>query len=158
MSTKDLANNIKSFQLLKPVVNTSNAATVNSAEHDTATTQGIMLQVCVGTSADTLSGSLKYDFALQHSDVSGSGFANVTSASDVTYGTVDANGIFATVDDGAEDDANYQIGYAGGKRYVRVNIIAAGNHSSGTPLAINALTRKIHLPESGGNDGTPTGH
>ena len=157
MSKKDLANNIKSFQLYKPQVNTSNAATVNSSEHDTASTQGIMLQVCVGTSADTLSGSLKYEFVLQHSDTSGSGFADVTSASDVTYGTVDSSGIFATVDDGAEDDANYQIGYVGGKRYVRVNIVAAGNHSSGTPLAINALTTKIHLPESGGNDGSPTG-
>ena len=157
MAYKDLANNLKSLQLYKPQVNTSNATTVNSTEHDLATTQGAMIQVCVGTSADTLSGSLKYDFALQHSDTSGSGFANVTSATDVSYGTVDASGIFATVDDAAEDDANYQIGYAGTKRYVRVNIVAAGNHSSGTPLAINIITQKIHLPESGGNDGSPTG-
>lgn len=157
MSMKDLANNQKTFQLYKPQVNTSNAATVDSSEQDCQFLQGIMLQVCVGTSADTLSGSLKYDFALQDSDTSGSGFADVTSTSDVTYGTVDSSGIFATVDDAAEDDANYQIGYVGGKRYVRVNIVAAGNHSSGTPLAINAIATNIHLPESGGNDGSPTG-
>ena len=156
MSRKDLANNIQTFQMQKPIVNTSNDATVNSSVKGTAETQGLMIQVCVGTSADTLSGSLKYDFALMECDTSSGTYTAVADA-DVTYGTITGSGIFATVDDGAEDDANYQVGYAGGKAFVRVDIIATGNHSSGTPISINAITQQIHLPESSSADGTATG-
>ena len=156
MSTKDLANNIQTFQMLSPVNNTSNATTVSSTVKGLAETQGCMIQVCAGLSGDTLAANLKYDFALMECATTGGTYTAVAN-SDVTYGTTDANGIFATMDSMAEDNANYQIGYAGGLGFVRVDIIATGNHSNGMPLSINAITQQIHLPESGSDDGTATG-
>jgi hypothetical protein len=100
---------------------------------------------------------LKHHFVLQHSDASGSGFTDVTSASDVSYGSVTSAGIFATINAPATEEQNYQIGYAGVKRYVRVGMVATGNHSAGIPIGVNAITSDIHKPEYGSDDGSPTG-
>lgn len=157
MAYLDLANNILSSQLYTPQSNTQSGTTVNTAELDLQGKDGAMIIVVIGEHGGTTSSSLKHHFVLQHSDDSGSGFADVTSASDISYGSVTAAGIFATVNAPATEEQNYQIGYAGTKRYVRVGMVATGNHSAGIPIGVNALTSDIHKPEAGGNDGSPTG-
>mgnify|MGYP003638154735 FL=1 len=157
MAMKDLANNVLVTQLYTPQSNTSSGATVNSAVLDIGTKNGVMIIWAVGEHGGTTSGSLKHHVVLQHSDASGSGFANVTDAKDVSFGSVDANGIWATVDAPADEEQNYQIGYTGNKRYVRIGIVATGNHSAGIPMAINAITSGRHNPQAGSANGTATG-
>tara|TARA_R110000803_G_C11858255_1_gene306787 strand:- start:200 stop:676 length:477 start_codon:yes stop_codon:yes gene_type:complete len=157
MAMKDLANNVLVTQLYTPQSNTSSGATVNSAVLDIGTKNGVMIIWAVGEHGGTTSGSLKHHVVLMHSDASGSGFANVTEAKDVSYGSVDASGIWATVDAPADEEQNYQIGYTGNKRYVRISIVATGNHSAGIPMAINAITSSRHNPQAGSANGTATG-
>lgn len=156
MSKKDLANNLTVTQILDPATITS-AATTNSNGVDTALTTGsVMLVVNTGESGDTLSSTVKWDYILEDS-ADNATFAAVTDTDFVTYGTVDSSGIFATVDAAAEDDAAYKIGYVGPKRYVRVSISRTGTHTNGTPHGAIGITSPIHKPDSGGNDGSPTG-
>mgnify|MGYP003138812253 FL=1 len=154
MSKKDLANNLTVTQIFDP---TNITTTSNSNGVDTALTTGsAMIVVNCGQSADTLSSTVKWDYILQDS-ADNATFAAVTNSDFVTYGTVDSSGIFATVDAASEDDAAYKIGYVGPKRYVRVAITKTGTHSSGTPHGAIGITSPIHKPDSGGNDGSPTG-
>ena len=157
MSSKDLANNIRSFQMYKPQVNVQNATVVLTSAHSIASTNGAMVEVCLGSSAGTLAANLAFSFQLLECATTGGSYTAVANA-DVTYGTTDANGTFALVNADGEDDQNYQIGYAGGLGFLKVQITGIGNHSSaGCPMAVNAITQKIHLPETGSDDGTPTG-
>tara|TARA_R100000329_G_C7606607_1_gene215202 strand:- start:160 stop:621 length:462 start_codon:yes stop_codon:yes gene_type:complete len=153
MSKKDLANNLTVTQLLDPATLT---ATANSNGLDTQFDNGAMIIVNVGESGDTLSSTVKWDYILQDSS-DNSTFSAVTDTKRVTYGTVDSSGIFATVDAAAEDDAAYKIGYIGPERYVRVAVTKTGTHTNGTPHGVVGLTSPIHKPDSGGNDGSPTG-
>lgn len=153
MAMKDLANNLSVLQLVDPVVVT---ADTNSTSVDTQFDNGAMLIVNVGESGDTLSGSVKFDYILEDS-TDDSTFSAVTSATSVTYGSVDGSGIFATVDAAAEDDAAYVIGYVGPNRYVRVKIDATGSHSNGTPHSVSGVVSPIHKPAASSNDGSPTG-
>lgn len=153
---KDLANNVLTTQLFTPFSNTQSGTTLQSAVLDLKGKNGAMIVWIVGEHGGTTSGSLKHHVVLQHSDVTGSGYTNVTKASDVTYGTVDANGIWADVKIAADEEKNYQIGYTGTKRFVKIALVATGNHSAGIPMAMNAITSSIHKPELGGNDGSPT--
>ena len=154
MATKDLANNLAVTQLVDPATTT---ATVNSASIDTQFDNGAMIIVNVGESGDTLSGSVYWTLILQDSS-DDSSFSAVTSATSVTYGSVNSStGAFATIDAAAEDDSVHVIGYTGPNRYVRVAITKTGTHSNGTPFGVSGVTSPIHKPASGGNDGSPTG-
>lgn len=154
MPMKDLANNLSVLQLVDPATITSDT---NSSSADLQFDSGVMLVVNVGESGDTLSGSVKFDYILEDSS-DDSTFTAVTTASHVTYGSVNSStGVFATVDAAAEDDAAYVIGYVGPNRYVRVKIDATGTHSNGTPHSVSALVSPIHKPAASSNDGSPTG-
>ena len=153
MANKDLANNLLMTQVLDPA-NTS--ATVNTAGLDMKGANGGMINVLIGESGDTLSSSVKWDLILQDSD-DDSSYSAVTSNTDVSFADVDSNGIFATIDAAAEDDASYAIGYNGAKRYVRVACTKTGTHSNGTPIGAVGITMPIHRPVSGSDNGSPTG-
>ena len=90
-------------------------------------------------------------FKLQESDSESSGFTDVTDSNKVVVGSAlspvaapdSSTGVFLTVDDAAEDDKVYRIGYIGTKRYVRV-VATAANTPGNTPLAIIALRGHAH--------------
>ncbi len=132
---KDLANNLIGVQSLAPAVRTADA---NGTGVDLQFFEGAMAIVDVGAEGDTLSSSVKIDFKLEHSD-DDSSYSAVSSSLDVTDGSVDSNGIFATFDDNAEAPAIAAIGYVGGKRYIRVVADFTGSHSSGTPMGAMIL-------------------
>lgn len=109
----------------------------------------------VGITGDTLSGSVKVDLRLQHSD-DNSAWSDVTEAKDVLQSTtapyvaITSTGIFATVDDNAEDDAVYRIGYRGPKRYSRVVADFTGTHTVGIEVALLAIKgNPLSAPVSG---------
>jgi hypothetical protein len=154
MSKIDLANNMAVTQLVDPATLT---ATTNSASIDGQFDNGAMFIVNIGESGDTLSGSVYWTLILQESS-DDSTWSAVTSATSVTYGSVNSStGVFATIDAAAEDDSVHVIGYVGPERYSRVAITKTGTHSNGTPMGISGCTAPIHKPASGGNDGSPTG-
>lgn len=113
---------------------------------DTQGAVGVGLVAHVGTSGDTLSGSVKLEFEVQHSDASGSGFAACADA-DIDAAVTGTNtGTFAVVDDGAEDALVYKCNYIGNKRYVKVLVNLTGTHTVGTPVSVVAVLLPTALP------------
>ena len=113
-------------------------ADANGTTVDTQGFESVMFVVNSGIEGDTLSGSVKFDFILEES-TDDSTFTAVTSSTSVTEGSVDSSGIFLTLDANGETPQTSQIGYIGGKRYVRVKIDATGTHSNGTPISVQAI-------------------
>ena len=132
---KDLANSISVVQSLAPAVRTADA---NGTGVDLQGFEGATVVVDSGAEGDTLSGSVKIDFKLEESSDTSS-FSAVTSATAVTDGTVDSNGIFLTLDDNAETPQVTSIGYVGGARYIRVVADHTGTHSNGSPYGVTVI-------------------
>jgi hypothetical protein len=145
----DLHNNIKVVKAIAPRLLTS--TDVNSADVDAQGFEAVEHIVSVGVvgGSDTLSGSLKLDLILEHADADSSGavagtYAAVTDSALVLGGTVTGTGIFATIDSNAKDDAVYQIGYRGPKRFTRVKADVTGTHT-GTPVSAIAVLSDASL-------------
>ena len=107
---KDLANSISLVQSLAPAVRTSDT---NGTGVDLQGFESATVIVDTGAEGVTFSGSVKIDFKLEESS-DDSTYTAVTSATAVTDGTVDSNGIFLTLDDNAETPQIATIGYVGG--------------------------------------------
>lgn len=97
--------------------NTTTNGTVVDREEDNSGYQGAMFMVHTGTMTD---GTHTID--VQESDASGSGFASVGAAN--LLGTPPA---IASTD----DNKIFEIGYLGGKRYLRVAVTVSGATSGG---------------------------
>lgn len=133
---RDLYNNLNVVQTVDPVVAT---ADVNGAGVDRQGYDSVLHIVNVGESGDTLSGSVYMDLILQDSP-DNSTWTDVTDANYINGAFTDsANGIFATIDDAAEDDAVHKIGYRGPERYSRVVYDITGTHTNGTPMSMTAI-------------------
>ena len=132
---KDLANNISAVQSLAPAVRTSDT---NGTGVDLQGFESATIIVDTGAEGVTFSGSVKIDFKLEESS-DDSTYTAVTSATAVTDGTVDSNGVFLTLDDNAETPQIASIGYVGGARYIRVVADFTGSHSTGTPVAASVI-------------------
>lgn len=132
---RDISNRTVAVATQVPAVVTADAdgTTVDLQGFNSA-----MVVVNTGVEGDTLSGSVKFDFILEHSD-NDSDWSAVTSSTDVTEGSVDASGIFLTLDANAETPQISQIGYIGGKQYIRCKIDATGSHSNGTPMGVTVI-------------------
>lgn len=135
---KDLGNNLTPVTSTAPVVASGNGTTTNGTEIDLQFFEGAFVMVASGANGDTLSGSLKYEFKLLHGDTSGA-LSAVTSQLDVTDAAISSTGIFLTLDANSETPQVSGIGYVGGKRYIQVDIVRTGNHSTGTPLSVSVV-------------------
>lgn len=133
---KDLYSNLKSTLGLKPQVATAtkNGASVNMADFGSA-----LFLALIGLSADTLSGSVKIEVAIEESDDD----STFTAAADedvlgaITGGAT--TGTLAVIDDAAEDEVQVKGGYIGYKQYARMVVKFVGTHTNGTPVAIANL-------------------
>jgi len=132
---RDISNRVKSVTCQDAKVFTSDT---NGTTVDRKGFESLMFIVNSGIEGDTLSGSVKFDFILEHSD-DDTTFTAVTSSTDVTETSVDSSGIFLTLDANGETPQTSQIGYIGNKRYARVKIDATGTHSNGTPISVQAV-------------------
>ena len=153
MANKDLANNLKITQVLDPAIT---SITVNTTGLDLNGTNGVMINVLVGASGDTLSGTVYWDLILQDSD-DNSAWSAVTSNTDVSFADVDSSGIYAVINTAALDDLSYPIGYNGAKRYVRVACTKTGTHTNGTSIGAVGISMPIHMPTASSDNGTATG-
>tara|TARA_Y100001973_G_C5177698_1_gene323053 strand:+ start:633 stop:1067 length:435 start_codon:yes stop_codon:yes gene_type:complete len=129
---RDISNRTVAVATQVPAVVTSDA---NGTGVDLQGFESAMVVVNTGAEGDTLSGSVKFDFILEDSD-DDSTYTAVTSSTSVTEGSVDSSGIFLTLDANGETPQISQIGYIGGKRYIRCKIDATGTHSNGTPMGV----------------------
>tara|TARA_R110001583_G_scaffold180181_1_gene337189 strand:- start:457 stop:888 length:432 start_codon:yes stop_codon:yes gene_type:complete len=132
---RDLSNNVVAVVGTVPAVVTADA---NGTGVDLQGFESAMVIVNTGIEGDTLSGSVKFDFILEESD-DNSTYTAVTSSTSVTETSVDGSGIFLTLDANGETPQIKQIGYIGGKRYIRCKIDATGTHSNGTPMSIEVI-------------------
>ena len=135
---RDLGNNLKSVQALASVVLAGNGATVNGTAVDLKGFNGAYVNVNTGIEGVTLAANLSISFVLQHSD-DNSTFTNAV-AKDVTDSTIGtSDGVFLMLDANAETPSTNSIGYIGGKRYIRTNIVFLGNHTTGTAMSIDVI-------------------
>jgi hypothetical protein len=105
--------------------------------------------VHVGNSGDTLSGSVKLELDLEHSD-DDSTYAAVPAAQVSGAVTGAATGCFGLIDAPAEDSTIFSCVYRGTKRYTRVKVDFTGNHAVGIPLSGFAVKRgPQYMPVSG---------
>jgi hypothetical protein len=126
---KDLYNNLNALQALNPQTATT---TRTSSTIDLQGYNGALALFAIGTSGDTLSGSVYWTLKLQHSD-DDSSYSDVTGAD--TLGGVTT----VVVDAPGEAQATYKIGYVGAKRYLKGVATPTGTHTNGTPMAILAI-------------------
>ena len=132
---QDLTNNIVvSNSIINDVKSTgANGTTVDLKGFEEATAI-----VDVGAEGDTLSGSIYFEVSLQHSD-DDSTWTNLVQA-DIVNGTIAAGGIWLKLDGTTDGDpgttgGDWQVGYVGGKRYLRLVLAKTGTHSNGTPIS-----------------------
>jgi hypothetical protein len=124
---KDLYSNIEIESALDPIVS-GNGTAAGAKVFDLAGFNSAVFLWWVGVEGSTLSSSNYWTLKMEHADDNGSGAAGtyaVVAAGDV-QGVTPAEGIVVTIDDPAEDNAIYKIGYVGGKRFVRLTIAETG--------------------------------
>lgn len=135
MTLRDNYSTQKVTQLLTPATRTADA---NSSSVDTQGYDSLLLVALEGASGDTLSGSVKTEYEVEHSD-DNSTWSDCADADLLHVVTGTNTGCFAVIDDAAEDDTRYITGYRGTKRYVRVVRNITGTHTNGTPCAVLAI-------------------
>jgi len=132
---QDLTHNIV---VSNSIINAVKTAGANGTGVDLKGFEEATAIVDVGAEGDTLSGSVYFELSLEHSD-DDSTYTDCVQA-DVINGTIAAGGIWLKLDGttGGDPDTtggNWQIGYVGGKRYLRLVLAKTGTHSTGTPIA-----------------------
>jgi len=132
---QDLSHNIK---VENSIINAVKTAAANGTGIDLKGFEEATAIVDVGAEGDTLSSSVYFEISLEHSD-DDSTYTDVVQA-EIVNGTIAAGGIWLKLDGttGGDPDttgAQFQIGYVGGKRYIRLVLAKTGTHSNGTPIS-----------------------
>ena len=132
---QDLSHNI---ELGNSIINGVKTAAANGTGIDLQGFEEATAVVSVGAEGDTLSGSVYFEVSLEHSD-DDSTYTDCVQA-DIVNGTIASGGIWLKLDGttGGDPDSaggQWQVGYVGGKRYVRLVLAKTGTHSTGTPIS-----------------------
>ena len=132
---QDLTHNIV---VDNSIINAVKTAAANGTGVDLKGFEEATAIVSVGAEGDTLSGSVYFEISLEHSD-DDSTYTDCVQA-DVINGTIAAGGIWLKLDGTTGGDPGtagdqWQIGYVGGKRYLRLVLAKNGTHSNGTPIS-----------------------
>ena len=132
---QDLTHNIV---VSNSIINAVKTAAANGTGVDLKGFEEATAIVDVGAEGDTLSGSVYFEISLEHSD-DDSTYTDCVQA-DVINGTIAAGGIWLKLDgttggDPVTTGGDWQIGYVGGKRYLRLVLAKTGTHSNGTPIS-----------------------
>ena len=151
---RDISNDISPAN---SIINAVKTAAANGTGVDLQGYESALAVVDVGAEGDTLSGSVYFEISLEHSD-DNSTYTDCEQA-DIVDGTIAAGGIWLMLDGtaGGNPDStgsSHQVGYVGGKRYVRLVLAKTGTHSNGTP--ISGMIRRGNARHS--TDNTVTKH
>lgn len=126
---RDLYRNILVTQHFNPATRTA-ATTCTTIDLQGYSSANVLF--AVGTSGDTLSGSVYWTLKLTHSD-------DDSSYSDVALAELNNTAATVVIDSSAKDKTVYGFGYNGNKRYLRAVATPTGTHTNGTPLGMIAL-------------------
>jgi hypothetical protein len=119
---------------------------VNGAIVDVSGFNDLFFVVNIGANGGTLNGSNKLDLKILHGDVADlSDGVAITETGLVGGFTIEAGGIFATIDAGGEASATYKVAYTGSKRYVRLVADVTGTIS--LPVSATALLGSGLVPQ-----------
>lgn len=132
---QDLSHNI---ELGNSIINAVKTTGANGTGIDLQGFEEATAVVSVGAEGDTLSGSVYFEVSLEHSD-DDSTYTDCVQ-SEIVNGTIASGGIFLKLDGttGGDPDTaggQWQVGYVGGKRYVRLVLAKTGTHTNGTPIS-----------------------
>ena len=128
---KDLFSNVIGIQTIAPVVgdNADAPGAGTIIDRGNAGAESLLIFICTGVTGGTLTGSNYWTFAITHADDDGTGSAGAYTdvvQADVQAAATVASGIVVTINDNAEDDTIYPVGYLGGKRFVKVTSAEVG--------------------------------
>lgn len=147
---RDLVNNLAVGKALAPAVQTGTDVSVNGDGIDLKTAIAAMLSVTMGPSGDTLSASLRADFRIEESDDNVT-YTQVADAdllpSDGAVVVSGKTGVFASIDDNANDDVALKVGYRGTKRYIRLSIDLVGAHAVGFATGATYQLKEREMPQ-----------
>jgi len=138
---RDIHNSLKAVQTLDPAPST---ATRYGAPVDGKGFQAVEHLVLIGVAGEELSEECSIACVLEASE-DGHSWAPVTSAHDVLGPPPDEAGIFARIENNADDLSICRTGYAGPARFTRVGVLFNGTHEEVTPVAALALLGAAHL-------------
>ena len=140
---KDSYNHLVAIQVVEPILQLF-GTTHAVAEVDLAGFNSALILWNVGAEhgSDTLSSSNKFTLTLTHADDTGAGVAGSYTAvavADVLGGDTPAAGVVKTVDAAADCLTIYPIGYVGGKRFIKLLILAAATIANGTIMDVTVI-------------------
>ena len=136
---KDSSNNIS---IANSLINAVKTAAANGTGVDLQGYESALAVVSVGAEGDTLAANLNFQISLQDSD-DDSTYADCAQAA-IVDGTIAADGNWLILDGTGTagsggnphtSGGTWQVGYVGGKRYVRLVIDKTGTHSTGTSIS-----------------------
>lgn len=112
------------------------------ATFDIGTAESATVMIAVGVGGIAFSTTNKVEFVLSHSDEASAGFAAVTQA-DVVGVTVTGDGIVRSLVAAHAAPSVTEVGYVGGKRYLRLLADFSGTHGTATPMAALAVRGRL---------------
>lgn len=123
---KDLYNAVRAVKSILSIVG-NNTTEGTGASADLQGFNGAKVVFNIGTSLDTLSGSVYITLKVQESD-------DDSAWNDVADGDLLGGANAIVIDAAAEDDVIHERGYRGIKRYIRALIEFTGTHTNGFPI------------------------
>ena len=139
---RDLQSNLSPAVLLTP---TTLSADSTPVAVDLQGFDAAVVYIEVGVGGITFTTTNKVEFVLTHSD-DNSTYTNVVDA-DVQGVTGISSGIVYTLNAAHASATINEIGYVGGKRYLKLLADFSGTHATGTPMSAIALrSRAFVLP------------
>lgn len=127
---RDFYSGIGYLSALEPMGRKESATGVSV---DRSGFEGLAVEAGLGRPGVALSEKTAIRFILEHAkEDEAEAFTPVTYEYDVTEGSVDEDGVFATFSEEWDEPYLAGIGYVGGERYVRVKVEYIGDHTAKT--------------------------
>lgn len=137
---RDLASNITE-QIL--ITSATYSADTTPVAVDLQGYDAAVVLIEVGAGGITFSGTNKIEFVLTHSD-DNSTYSNVADA-DIQGVSGTSNGIVYSLTSAHASGTITEVGYVGGKRYIKLLADFSGTHGTGTPLSAIAILGRPNL-------------
>ena len=143
---RDLASLLKPVLVVNPAVYTASQTPVVL---DCRDANGVSFVIAVGVGGITFTAVDSLKFALEDSE-DGIPFADVEpkylNGTDAPQ-TVAAGGVVLSFEALKAAASLHEIGYIGGKKWLRATLILNGTHGTGTPVAVSAIKGHLaHVP------------